>query len=366
MSLYTPPPCNYKKLPAANVITSRGCPNQCTFCDRSVFGQSLRQRSAENVAAEIEHLWNEYHVREIAFVDDTFTLRPQRIRELFEILDRKNISFPWTCMSRVSAVDEDLLRFMRDHGCWHISFGIESGNEEILAPIKKTHFAGASPAGHRLVREAGHPHQGLLHRRPSRRNAGDHRPVDPRGPEDGARRRGGHDQHADSRLASSTRRPPQYGTLDETDWSKFNYWRPVFVPHGLTREQLLEKHREFYRRFYFRPRILWRYVLSFLSPSGPRRLLALLRSLPFLLFREKNQAAGRRRAGAAGGRLAVVDAESAFSPRAACREEDNVVPRREEVTRERIAHCRRSPAGFETVKRAPTVDPAFCRSDLSG
>ena len=89
------------------------------------------------MAAEIEHLWNEYHVREIAFVDDTFTLRPQRIRELFAILDRKGIRFPWTCMSRVSAVDEDLLRFMRDHGCWHISFGIESGNEEILKRIKK-------------------------------------------------------------------------------------------------------------------------------------------------------------------------------------------------------------------------------------
>ena len=90
---------------------------------------------------------------------------------------------------------------------------------------------------------------------------------------------------------------PQYkeaaanGTLDVTDWSKFNYWRPVFVPHGLTREQLLlEKHREFYRRFYFRPRILWRYGLSFLSPSGPRRFWSLCRTLPFLFRRKKRDA----------------------------------------------------------------------------
>ena len=288
LSLYTPPPCNYKKLPAANVITSRGCPNQCTFCDRSVFGQLLRQRSAENVAAEIEHLWNEYHVREIAFVDDTFTLRPQRIRELFAILDRKGIRFPWTCMSRVSAVDEDLLRFMRDHGCWHISFGIESGNEEILKRIKKQISLeqarrvigwcaklGIRTKGFFIV---GHPGETLETIDESIREALKMK-LD------------------DVVVTINTPIPgsPQYneaaanGTLDVTDWSKFNYWRPVFVPHGLTREQLLSKHREFYRRFYFRPRILWRYALSFLSPSGPRRLLLLLRSLPFLLFREKSK-----------------------------------------------------------------------------
>jgi len=291
LSLYTPPPCNYKKLPAANVITSRGCPNQCTFCDRSVFGQLLRQRSAENVAAEIEHLWNEYHVREIAFVDDTFTLRPQRIRDLFGILDRKNIAFPWTCMSRVSAVDEDLLKFMRDHGCWHISFGIESGNEEILKRIKKKISLeqarrvigwcaklGIRTKGFFIV---GHPGETLETIDESIREALKMK-LD------------------DVVVTINTPIPgsPQYkeaaenGTLDVTDWSKFNYWRPVFVPHGLTREQLLLKHREFYRRFYFRPRIIWRYALSFLSPSGPRRLLLLLRSLPFLLFREKSKPAG--------------------------------------------------------------------------
>ena len=95
LAVYAPPPCNYKKRPVANVITSRGCPNACTFCDRSVFGQCLRQRSAANIAAEIEHLHRTYGVREIAFVDDTFTIRPARIRELFELLDREEASpFP--------------------------------------------------------------------------------------------------------------------------------------------------------------------------------------------------------------------------------------------------------------------------------
>ena len=201
-------------------------------------------------------------------------------------------------MSRVSAVDEDLLRFMRDHGCWHISFGIESGNEEILKRIKKKISLeqarrvigwcaklGIRTKGFFIV---GHPGETLETIDESIREALKMK-LD------------------DVVVTINTPIPgsPQYkeaaanGTLDVTDWSKFNYWRPVFVPHGLTREQLLSKHREFYRRFYFRPRILWRYVLSFLSPSGPRRLLLLLRSLPFLLFREKSQ-------GRSDGRIAAM------------------------------------------------------------
>ena len=68
----------------------------------------------------------------------------------------------------------------------------------------------------------------------------------------------------------------QYGTLDETDWSKFNYWCPVFVPRGLTQEILLAKQQEFYRRFYLRPRILWRYGLSFLVAHRTAAILVAL------------------------------------------------------------------------------------------
>ena len=285
LAVYVPPPCNYKKRPVANVITSRGCPNACTFCDRSVFGQCLRQRSAANIAAEIEDLYRTYGVREIAFVDDTFTIRPARIRELFALLAEKTISFPWTCMSRINTVDRDLLRFMRDRGCWHISFGIESGNEEILRRIQKNisleqvrrvvawcRELGMRTKGFFII---GHPGETLETIEQSIQFGLD-LPLDDvvvtiNTPIPGSQ------QHAEAR---------QYGTLDETDWSKFNYWCPVFVPFGLTRGLLLEKHKEFYRRFYLRPRILWRYGLSFLSPSGPRRFWSLCRTLPFLLRRK--------------------------------------------------------------------------------
>ena len=92
--VYAPPPMNYKKLPVVNIITSRGCPNQCTFCGHSVFGRTLRQRSPENVADEIELLYKEYNIKEIAFVDDTFTINPQRIRNLFTILNKRQYIVP--------------------------------------------------------------------------------------------------------------------------------------------------------------------------------------------------------------------------------------------------------------------------------
>jgi anaerobic magnesium-protoporphyrin IX monomethyl ester cyclase len=284
LAAYAPPPCNYKKRPVANVITSRGCPNSCTFCDRSVFGKHLRQRSAANIAAEIEKLHRTYGVREIAFVDDTFTIRPQRMRELFILLAEKGISFPWTCMSRINTVDRDTLQFMRASGCWHVSFGIESGNEDILRRIKKNISLdqirrvvawcgelGIRTKGFFMIGHPGETRETIE----QTIQFGLDLPLDDvvvtiNTPIPGSQ------QYAEAE---------QYGTLDATDWSKFNCWSPVFVPRGLTRELLLEKHAEFYRRFYLRPRILWRYGLSFLSPSGPRRFWSLCRSLPFLLKR---------------------------------------------------------------------------------
>ena len=144
-------------------------------------------------------------------------------------------------MSRVNTVDFDLLKFMRDRGCWHISFGIESGNIE-----QSIQSALDMPLDDIVVTT--------------------NTPIP------------GSPQYAEAK---------QFGSLDESDRSKYNYWRPVFVPHGLTQDDLLAKHREFYRRFFIRPRIMWRYFQSFLSPSGPRRFATRLRTLPFLLFREK-------------------------------------------------------------------------------
>jgi len=289
-SRYNPPPTNYQQLPVANIITSRGCPNQCTFCGHSAFGRVLRQRSPANIAAEIELLYKRYHIREIAFVDDTFTINSDRILSLFRILEKKKIRFPWTCMSRINTVNLDILRFMKDHGCWHISFGIESGNPDILRLIRKNislsetrrvigwcRRVGIRTKGFFIV---GHPGETVATIDQTIQLAVD-LPLD------------------DVVVTLNTPLPGteqyrtanQHGTLSRHDWAEFNMWNPVFVPKGLTMETLITKHTEFYRRFYLRPRIIIRYLQNILSSkAGIRRAISIARSLPFLL--NKNQLKG--------------------------------------------------------------------------
>jgi radical SAM superfamily enzyme YgiQ (UPF0313 family) len=281
IQLYTPPPCNYQTLPVINMITSRGCPNQCSFCDHNIFGRKYRQRSAENIVGEIKQVRREYGIREIAFVDDTFLIDKKRIYRLFELLERERISFFWTCMSRINHTDYEFLKFLKSKGCWHISFGIESGDENILKAIKKNislaqaeqviawcHELGIKTKGFFIM---GHPGETLetmdkTIRLACRLKLDDivatlNTPIP------------GSQQYAEA---------DRYGSLDRTNWAEFNYWRPVFVPRGLTRELLLQKHREIYRKFYLRPRILWRYLGSFWGRGGGKRLWTVLRASLFM------------------------------------------------------------------------------------
>ncbi len=285
LSVYNPPPSNYKRLPVANIITSRGCPNQCTFCGHQVFGRTLRQRSASNIVDEIEMLYKQHHVREIAFVDDTFTIKPERIIDLFDLLDSKGIRIPWTCMSRVNTVDFEILKYMRDHGCWHISFGIESGNEEILRLIKKNisleqaskvadwcYQLGIKSKGFFII---GHPGETI-------------ETIDQT--IETALRMRLHDVvvtlNTPLPATEQSRTAESYGTLEKNDWAKFNMWNPVFIPFGLSREIMEAKHREFYRRFYLRPKPIFRYMMSFFSTGGLRRAVSLIRTVPFM-FRSR-------------------------------------------------------------------------------
>lgn len=283
ISVYTPPPSNYRSFPVANIITSRGCPNQCTFCDQNVFGRRLRQRSPENIAEELLLLRNTYNIQEIAFVDDTFTINYSRIPQIFSILQKAGVSFTWSCMSRVNTLTREAVRQMREYGCWRISFGIESGDPEILKTIKKNISLEQVREVLQWCKEehietsgffmVGHPGETKESMEKTIRFALSlplssmvttiNTPIP------------GSPQYAEA---------DKYGTLDATDWAEFNYWRPVFIPNGLDQKQLLETHHSFYRRFYFRPRIVLVFLKSFFSKGGLKRLFYLIKSMPYLLF----------------------------------------------------------------------------------
>ena len=137
LSSYHPTPATYKKFPVGKVITSRGCPYQCTFCFRGVFGNKLRFRSPESVVAEMEVLISQFGAKEIRLWDDTFNANPERVKAICQLMIKRGLKFPWTCLGRVDRVDCQMLKLMKKAGCWQISYGVESGNEEILVSIKK-------------------------------------------------------------------------------------------------------------------------------------------------------------------------------------------------------------------------------------
>ncbi len=137
LSIYRPVPASYKKLPLGHIMTSRGCPHQCIFCDRKVFGNRTRMRSPKNIVDELEVIIKDYNAKEIKFFDDTFTLNKNRIFEIFKEMKKRNLKFPWSCLTRVNYVDYPLLKAMKKAGCWQIAFGIESGDQRMLDIMKK-------------------------------------------------------------------------------------------------------------------------------------------------------------------------------------------------------------------------------------
>ncbi len=135
--LYRPSLGNYRRLPAMGIISSRGCPGKCTFCFVGVNGRRIRYRSPENVIQEIVSLRDRYGIREISFYDDNFTTSKKRVEQFCRLLRENRIDITWTCASRVDTVNEPLLRLMQQSGCHQISYGIESGDEQILKNIRK-------------------------------------------------------------------------------------------------------------------------------------------------------------------------------------------------------------------------------------
>lgn len=140
----------------ASMITSRGCPNKCTYCSSSHFwGTRVRFRTPENVIEEIEKLVKEYGTKEIFFKDDTFTFSPIRTRQICDLLIKKNLGVRWSCYARVNTVNKEILTLMKKAGCFALDFGIESGNQEVLNRIKKNITLDQARKALKAAREVG-------------------------------------------------------------------------------------------------------------------------------------------------------------------------------------------------------------------
>lgn len=118
--------------------TGRGCIGRCAMCAR-VTGERVRLRSLESIFAEIDRDLNDFQARSLVFMDETFTSDAARIEAVCDRLLEKGYAERvfWLCETRVNRVNRALLQKMARAGCRHISFGLESGNQEVLNRLNK-------------------------------------------------------------------------------------------------------------------------------------------------------------------------------------------------------------------------------------
>ena len=124
-----------KRYSIHSVITSRGCPFSCIYCDKSVSTRQVRYRSAANVYEEILKLKKDYGDKSIYFVDDFFFQNKNRLSEIFGLIKSKNLK--WRCQSRADAIDGDLASKAKEAGCEAVIFGLETGDPDELKFIRK-------------------------------------------------------------------------------------------------------------------------------------------------------------------------------------------------------------------------------------
>lgn len=257
ISKYHPSPGMYRKLPMTMVITSRGCPGQCIFCYRAVFGNVYRARSPKNVVDEVETLVKKYGVREIRFCDDLFTFNEDRVMAICQELRRRKLKISWSCNGRANFITKRMLKAMKTAGCWQVAYGIESGNQEILNRTKKGLTLETIRNAVHITRQAGLETRGFfILGLPGENEQTLQQTID-----------FAKELHLSDALFSIL--IPYPGTEIAQKASKFgkvnrdfrNYHHqttqnPPFIPHALSAKQILDYYRKAQREFFLRPSYL--------------------------------------------------------------------------------------------------------------
>jgi radical SAM superfamily enzyme YgiQ (UPF0313 family) len=122
---------------ALSVLTSRGCPFHCIYCDKAIFGNRYRQRSVDSLIDEIEKIVNDFALEGILFADDTMTLKKKTTLEFCAKFRERLPNIRWAANGRVGCLDEETIAAMAAANCDTIGFGIESGSQIILDELQK-------------------------------------------------------------------------------------------------------------------------------------------------------------------------------------------------------------------------------------
>jgi radical SAM superfamily enzyme YgiQ (UPF0313 family) len=280
---------NYPRSPSATIVSSRGCPYRCTYCDRSVYGNGYRRNSARYLYEHMAFLKKDFGIRHVFFYDDLFTFDRGRTEEFCGLLRRRPLGMTFNCAVRVGHADDGLLGALKASGCWMVSLGIESGDPEVLARHKAAADFEEMKATVRRIQGNGLRAKGLfMMGLPGETEASVNATADL---VDAL-------ELDDMNLTKFTPFPgsPLYRTIREEgtfeeEWELMNCMNFVFVPWGFpSRERLEERYGQFIRRFYTGKN--WVRKFGPLMLKSPHSTGRMLRNLPTFLRIRKDFAPG--------------------------------------------------------------------------
>ena len=127
---------NYTSEDMGVIMSSRGCPFNCSYCCH-MWQKKVRNRSIDNILAEIKEVQTEYKTSQFEFKDDSFTINRKRIMDLCNSIISEGLKINWSCSTRVDLLDDELIAKMKKSGCNVIKLGIETGSQDILEQTKK-------------------------------------------------------------------------------------------------------------------------------------------------------------------------------------------------------------------------------------
>lgn len=259
-SFYNPFPAWGKSGNFSCMISGRGCPYSCSFCDvTEQQGKRYRLRSAENVVSELKWLYQAFKVKTFSFRDPSVICNRRRLLEICRLIKDNDLNIVWTCSSRANEVDYEMLEAMKDAGCRRVQYGIEVGNTEMLKEIKKvdkervieavrdTRKAGISAHGYFLfgfVEETPETIQETI-------DFAKELELDSAGfgvmvPFPGTQE---YDKYK------------ELGLLLSEDWRDYDVMgKPVYRHKNISNEQLARAPKIAYRSFYMRPKIIARHL----------------------------------------------------------------------------------------------------------
>jgi anaerobic magnesium-protoporphyrin IX monomethyl ester cyclase len=271
MHLYKSSIARSSRQPSHSMLASRGCPGVCTFCSKKTFGTKIRYFSVDRIVEEFFLLRDKYGAKDVAVWDDNFVANADTAISVCDHLRKRNFDISWSVEARIDVMTPEVLDALKKAGCAYVAYGIESGSQRVLDHVNKKITKEKIVEAIRKTREAGILIRGYFMFGLTTETKAEM--------EETVR----FAMELDIELASFTlfvplpatveyHRALKSGSFADPEYyhhmivPEFNFLdHPLYVPEGMTSGELMAMHRQAYNRYYFRPKILMRKLLSIRS-----------------------------------------------------------------------------------------------------